>query len=108
MLLLTNWYKANKLSLNVNKTVLLKFWPTRTPLKIKVGNTMLSNQHCTKFLSVMVDDKLAWNEHTNSLYLKLLANKRLLLNSKNLLPDFCLQNIYFPHICSHMTYGISV
>ena len=108
MLLLTNWYKANKLSLNVNKTVLLKFWPTGSSFDIQVSNTTLSNQHFTKFLGVMIDDKLSWNAHLNKVYNKLLANKRLLMNSKNLLPEFCLRKIYFAHIYSHLTYGISV
>ena len=27
MILLSDWYKANQLSLNIDKTVLLKFWP---------------------------------------------------------------------------------
>ena len=88
MLLLTNWYKANKLSLNVNKTVLLKFWPTGPSFDIQISNTTLSNQHFTKFLGVMIDDKLTWNAHLNKVYNKLLANKRLLMNSKNLLPEF--------------------
>ena len=108
MLLLTNWYKANKLSLNVNKTVLLKFLPTGSSFDIQVSNTTLSNQHFTKFLGVMIDDKLTWNAHLNKVYNKFLANKRLLMNSKNLLPEFCLRKIYFAHIYSHLTYGISV
>ena len=55
-----------------------------------------------------MDDKLTWNAHLNKVYNKLLANKRLLMNSKNLLPEFCLRKIYFAHIYSHLTYGISV
>ena len=98
MLLLTNWYKANKLLLNVNKTVLLKFWPTGLSFNIQVSNTTLSNQHFIKFLGVMIDDKLTWNAHLNKVYNKLLPNKRLLMNSKNLLPEFCLRKIYFAHI----------
>ena len=56
----------------------------------------------------MIDDKLTWNALLNKVYNKLLANKRLLINSKNLLPEFCLRKIYFAHIYSHLTYGISV
>ena len=107
MLILMDWYKANKLSLNVDKTVLLKFWPT-TDFEIHVGNTFISNSHCTRYLGVHVDDKLTWKEHTNQLYCKLLTNKRLLLNAKHLLPDFCLRKIYFAHMYSHMTYCMSV
>ena len=89
MLILMDWYKANKLSLNVDKTVLLKFSLT-IDFRINVGNTTICNTHCTKHLGVLIDDKLTWKEHTNQLYCKLLTNKCLLLNAKHLLPDFCL------------------
>ena len=73
-----------------------------------MGNTAISNTHCTRYLGVLIDDKLTWKEHTNQLYCKLLTNKHLLLNAKHLLPNFCLRKIYFAHIYSHMTYGMSV
>ena len=97
MLILMDWYKANKLSLNVDKTVMLRFWSS-TDFIINVGNTTISNTHCTSYLGVLIDDKLTWKEHTNQLYCKLLTNKHLLLNAKNLLPEFCLRKIYFAHI----------
>ena len=84
MVLLTNWYKANQLSLNMNKTVLIKFWSNGKPFKIKVGDTEIKNIHYTKFLGVMVDECLDWKEHCNT-NSKLLANKRLLMNAHNLL-----------------------
>ena len=102
-----DWYKANKLSLNVDKTVLLRFWPS-TDFRINVGKTTMSNTHCTRYLGVLIDDKLTWKEHINQLYCKLLTNKHLLLNAKHLLPNFCLRKIYFAHIYSHITYGMSV
>ena len=67
MLLLTNWYKANQLSLNVSKTVLIKFWPEGKTFKIKIGNTEITNSHYTKFLGVIVDECLDWKEHCNTL-----------------------------------------
>ena len=58
MPILTDWYKANQLSLNVNKTVLMKFWLSYKPFSIKLGDTELINTNCTKFLGVTVDDCL--------------------------------------------------
>ena len=97
MLILMDWYKTNELYLNVDKIVLLRFWPS-TDFGINVGNAYISNTHCTRYLGVYIDDKLTWKEHTNQLYCKLLTNKCLLLNAKKLLPDFCLCKIYFAHI----------
>ena len=108
MLLLMDWYKANKLSLNVDKTVLLKFWSTSKVFDRKVGESTIINSPSTKFLGVIVDDHLTWKDHINQLYCKLTANKWLLMNAKNLLPESCLLKIYYAHVYNHLTYGISV
>ena len=57
MSILIDWYKANQLSLNVNKTVLMKFWPTdKKEFQIKIGDEYITNQSQTKFLGVVIDD----------------------------------------------------
>ena len=52
MSILAEWYKANKLLLNVHKTVLLKFWPNNTEFKIDIDGISLTNSHLAKFLGV--------------------------------------------------------
>ena len=82
MSLLIDWYKANQLSLNISKTVLIKFWPNNDKeFRIKVGQSDVINQTLTKFLGVIIDDHLTWCEHCNTLYNKLIVNKRLLQNA---------------------------
>ena len=103
-----DWYQANKLSLNVNKTVLLKFWPDEQGFSVHVGGTPISDTPFTKFLGVTVDDRLTWKEYTNNLYCKIFANTRLLMNAKKLLPESCLLKIYYAHVYSLLIYGISV
>ena len=41
MELLLDWFRANLLSLNVDKTKLIKFWPDTTSFKLQIGNTIL-------------------------------------------------------------------
>ena len=108
MSILMDWYKANKLSLNVDKTVLLKFWLRDKPFTINVEGTKIKNSQHTQFLGVLVDECLNWKEHMNNLYNKILNNKRLLSNSKNLLPKSCLLKIYHAHVYSHLIYGMNV
>ena len=57
---LADWFRANRLSLNVGKThyVLFSKMNTREPLNIYIGNTTLERKHDVKFLGVMVDEKL--------------------------------------------------
>ena len=103
MSLLIDWYKANQLSLNISKTVLIKFWPNNDKeFRIKIGQADVINQTHTKFLGVTIDDHLTWHEHCNTLYNKLLVNKRLLQNARNLLPMSSLLGVYYAHIYSHI------
>ena len=61
MLALVGWYKANQLSLNIDKTVLIKFWPNNDKeFRIKIGQIDVINQSHTKFLGVIIDDQLSW------------------------------------------------
>ena len=75
---------------------------------INVGGSTIVNSPSTKFLGVIVDDKLTWKDHTNHLYCKLIANKDFLMNAKHLLPESCPRRIYFAHVYSHLSSGISV
>ena len=74
MALLSEWYKANKLSLNVYKTVLLKFWPEGKSLNINIEGVPLVNERHVKFLGVWLDNCLTWKEHSNTVLNKVKAN----------------------------------
>ena len=66
-----DWFKANKLSLNLNKTIAMKFWKTdnNTGFKIEVEGISIP------FLGVYIDSNLSWNIHLNHLIDKLCTNK---------------------------------
>ena len=108
MLLLTDWFRAHHLSPNIDKTVAMLFWPNGKTLDIKVDGFSISTVSCTKFLGIMIDMDLSWKDQCSSVYNKLLINKQLLYLSKHLLNHNCMKNIYYAHIYSHMTYGLSV
>ena len=106
MELLIQWFKANQLSLNMSKTMLVQFWPDNNNFTIKVNNEPIKESEVTKFLGVMVDNKLTWSSHIAFLNQKLLANKHLLCIARNILDYNCLRLIYYAHIYSHLSYGI--
>ena len=61
---LSQWFVANKLSLNLDKTCLVTF-------DIKIGTVKITNvDHCT-YLGVYIDRDLKWTEHINQLYKKI-------------------------------------
>ena len=106
--IMSEWFKANKLSLNLAKTVAMKFWGSKRPFKLQVDGFEFPLVERTKFLGVFIDNELSWSEHANHVISKTRCNKRLLNLSKNLLDQHCLLNIYHGHIYSHMTYGLTV
>ena len=62
---ITDWFRENKLSLNVSKTNHMLFLPT-TPSHsndIKIDNNAIAQVHITKFLGITIDDELTWNHH---------------------------------------------
>ena len=64
----TDWLTANKLSLNISKSNFLNFTlHKQTSNNITLNNTTL----VTKYLGVLIDDKLKWKEHIHHVNLKL-------------------------------------
>ena len=108
MSMLIDWFKANQLSLNVEKTIMIKFWPNNSPFEIKIENLSIKNSKSTKFLGIIINENLSWSDHVKNLQSKLLSNKRLLLNARKLLSKSTLHQIYYAHIYSHLTYGLTI
>ena len=106
--LMTDWFNANKLSLNLHKTVAMQFWNNNANLELHVGDLRIPQVECTQFLGVLIDKQLTWHDHVNHLVNKLSNNKRLMSLGKNLLDKNNLRNVYFAHIHLHLNYGLLV
>ena len=88
--LLDDWFRANKLLLNLSKTVLMQYWLGRKRIKVSIAGFEIPSVECTKFLGVLLDNTLSWSQHVLALTSKLNANIHLLSMCKNLLPHSCL------------------
>ena len=57
--LLMDWFQANKLSLNLSKTVVMQFWPHRKKkINVVIGDYVIPSVESTRFLGVILDNKL--------------------------------------------------
>ena len=62
---MVNWFSANKLSLNLNKTVAIKFWNGGADFNLKVNGYTLPMVTNTKYLGVYTDNTLTLQVHMN-------------------------------------------
>ena len=110
VLLLVDWFRVNKLTLNLEKTIVIKFWPEKKESNIQLNGTDIEIPvvHTTKFLGVFLDENLKWDYHANQVYNKIQTNKQLLSLSRNFLDMPTLTKIYYAHVYSHLSYGLLV
>ena len=55
-----DWFRANQLSINLDKTVMMQFWSKHDKIKIRAMNNPIPNVRNTKFLGVFIDDTMSW------------------------------------------------
>ena len=108
--ILSDWFRSNKLTLNVSKSVMIHFNSKNNNenVKLSIDNIALPGVTSTKFLGVWLDNKLDWHVHLNNLLLKIKRNINLLRLGKNLLNIATKKILYYAQIYSHLTYGLTV
>ena len=107
----SDWFKANKLTLNQKKSVCILFkanTSVTTPHQLRIDDSTITFVSYTKFLGVWIDESLNWNTHTDKLLLILQRNSHLLLKTKRLLSQHSKKILYYAQIYSHISYGIGV
>ena len=111
------WFKANKLTLNVSKTKYMLFRKSSqvvdfTNLEIKLDGKSIDRigEDCKdnyfKFVGIKLDEHLTWCHHLNHVRGKLSSANYAISRNKNLLPPNIKLNIYNALFKSHMEYGL--
>ena len=104
---------VNKLHINLGKCCYMKFKPisnTETNLEdrlIKIGETPIKQVSETKFLGIIIDDKLTWNPQIQYLRRKLSSSIGILNRIKDSIPISLHKNLYHTLFESHLCYGIT-
>ena len=61
---ISSWLKANTLSLNIKKTHFMIFFSkNKTQPNVYINVESISENSKTKFLGVIIDNKLCWKDH---------------------------------------------
>ena len=107
-----HWCSSNKLTINIEKTCYTVFCPKSSEivnsLDIIIGNNKVVFTSSCKYLGIIIDSKLNWKEHIDSVYKKLIKFSSIFYKIRELLPYQCLKLLYYSFIHCHILYGIEV
>jgi hypothetical protein len=107
--LINDWFKANLLMLNCDKTNYIQFMTKNSSaINVNIGydNKQIVNSTNTKFLGLIIDDTLFWKSHIDWLMSKLSTACIVIRAIKPYIYQEALRMIYFSYVHSVMTYGI--
>ena len=104
-----NWLKANKLSLNVNKTKAMVFHMPQKRIQLpllKIAGTDIEFVDNFNFLGIIINKHLNWTSHVDMLTAKLSKTIGILNTLKHVLPINIMRTIYNSLILCHLNYGV--
>jgi len=117
--LISKYMKCNLLHINAKKTCYMYFSPNKREnesainhdlenLNLAIDGFIISRVKTTKFLGVLIDDKLTWKPHIEALNKKLRSACGRIYRIKGCLPVHLHKQIYHTLFESHLTFAISV
>lgn len=111
----SNWFRANKLSVNAKKTnYMILGTPQMTTFKVKeelnitLDDTKLERMKCTQFLGVLIDECLTWKSHIDCVSKTISRNIGVINKLKHCVPGRILHTLYCTLIFPYLNYGILV
>ena len=118
----SNWFRANKLSVNATKTNYMVLGTPHMTSKNKnaiiddvnvsaniiLDETALERVDSTKFLGVLIDECLTWKCHINCIAKTMSKNIGVMNKLKYFVPDRILYSLYCTLILPYLNYGILI
>ena len=110
---LNDYFKANKLKLNIDKTKMVCFRKKGSEfqeedLLVTLDGIQLQRENAATFLGITIDEHLSWETHCNNVANKMARNAGILNRVKKILPTPSLRTLYNSLIFTHYSYGIEV
>ena len=107
-----NWFKANKLSLNISKTKYSLFHSTRKRkdvpkilLPLHIDNVQVKREFVTKFFGVYLDENIPWKHHISFVSTKVCKSIGILYRTHYILSTFFRKQLYFSFINCYLNYA---
>ena len=104
---ISEWLKVNKLSLNIKKTHYMIFTTKRKRLvdvSLQIDGHIINETDSTKFLGVIIDNKLSWKNHIKHVVGKVSRGIGMILKARKLLNQDALITLYYSFIFPYFVY----
>ena len=110
----SNWFKANKLSLNAKKTNLMYLGTCMQTKKMAENNNYdiyldgckLNRVHEAKFLGITIDENFTWKKHVENVCKLCSRNIGVLKKVKGFLPINAMYRLYCSLVLPYLNYGL--
>ena len=109
--LVSDWFKANKLVLNANKTKYVLFSHAgknmdSMNMNLTIDSVALERKAYVKFLGIYIDQHLKWHQHIDHIHTKLSRATYVLRSMKKYIYKYDLKRLYYSIVYTHLIYGI--
>ena len=103
------WFKANKLSLDIQKSSYMIFTPrnqqaTNTLSNVHIANNILERVTVTTFLGTLIDENLTWKNHITLISNKIAKNIGVIRRIRHLVSRKIHINLYYTMIYPYISY----
>ena len=109
---ISEWFKANKLTVNPSKSNIIIIPPklNQLPVTIKtyLKNTLIPQTSATNYLGITIDTDLKFHNHIVLLVHKISRTIGILSKLRQFLPQSALLKIYYALIHSQLMYGLPI
>ena len=110
---ISQWFISNKLLLNVTKTNLMVFTTKNKVydvdnVKVTMDGIIIKQTRHTKFLGVILDENLTWNNHIEHVQSKLNKTIGILYRARNRLDPNILKLLYISLVYPYLSYCILI
>jgi hypothetical protein len=106
---LNDWFVLNKLSISIDKTCYTVFGSKITDnINITINGVNIKKVPYCKYLGLIIESELKWNDHIDFVYNKLLKYVGIFYKLRSKLPIQCLRNIYYAFVHPHLLFGIEL
>ena len=109
MIYVCDWFKANKLKMNADKTKYMifrsqkKYGQQSNPV-LKVDDEVIDRVDSTNCLGVIIDEKLTWTKHINSIHGKISMSIGVMRKLRSVLPLNALFMLYNAFVLPYLNY----